>query len=56
MKLPYEVHKNGENFDVVNKDNGSVKATHLPPDAKEKADAQVKLLHQIEDGMNDGTE
>jgi hypothetical protein len=55
--MPYEVRKSGENYEVVNKDSGDVKATHEPPDAKEKADAQVKLLHDIENGMSDdGTE
>lgn len=51
--MPYEVRKSGENYEVVNKDTGDVKATHMPPDAKEKADAQVKLLHDVEGGMSD---
>lgn len=46
--MPYEVRKNGENYDVVNTDTDEVKATHEPPDAKEKAERQVKLLHEIE--------
>jgi hypothetical protein len=47
--MPYEIRA-GENetYDVVNKDSGEVKATHQPPDAKEKAERQVKLLHAIE--------
>ena len=52
--MPYEVRKNGDVYEVVNKETGEVKATHMPPDGKEKADAQVKLLHQLEEGMNDG--
>jgi hypothetical protein len=47
--MPYEIRK-GENdtYDVVNKESGEVKATHQPPDAKEKAERQVKLLHEVE--------
>lgn len=46
--MPYEIKQDGENWQVVNKDTGEVKATHEPPDAKEKAEHQVKLLHEIE--------
>jgi hypothetical protein len=46
--MPYEIRKDGENYDVVNTETGQVKATHEPPDAKEKAEHQVKLLHAIE--------
>jgi hypothetical protein len=46
--MPYEVKPNGENYDVVNKDTGDVKATHEPPDAKGKAERQVNLLESIE--------
>lgn len=46
--MPYEVRQQGDNYEVVNTDSGEVKATHVPPDAKEKADAQVKLLSAIE--------
>jgi hypothetical protein len=48
-RMPYEV-KAGENgtYDVVNKESGQVKATHQPPDAKEKAERQVALLHEVE--------
>lgn len=49
--MPYEVRKDGENYQVINKDTGDVKATHVPPDAEEKAEAQVRLLHGIEHGM-----
>lgn len=47
--MPYEI-KAGENdtYDVVNKETGEVKATHQPPDAKVKAERQVKLLHEVE--------
>jgi len=46
--MPYEIKENGDNYDVVNKDTGEVKATHEPPDAKEKAERQVKLLEAVE--------
>lgn len=51
--MPYEARQNGDNYEVVNTDSGEVKATHMPPDAKEKADSQIKLLHDLENGMND---
>lgn len=57
--MPYEVHQNGETYEVRNADTGEVKDTHVPPDAKEKADAQVRLLEAIEKnpgwGPADGT-
>ena len=46
--MPYEIRKNGESYDVVNTETEEVKATHEPPDAKEKAEHQVKLLHAVE--------
>ena len=46
--MPYEIRKNGENYDVINKDTDEVKATHKPPDAKEKAEKQVHLLEAME--------
>lgn len=46
--MPYEVRKDGENYQVVNTDTDEVKATHQPPDAEEKARRQVRLLHEIE--------
>jgi hypothetical protein len=46
--MPYSVRKNGEDYEVINEDTGEVKATHKPPDAKEKADRQVRLLEAIE--------
>lgn len=49
--MPYEVKQDGEDYLVINKDTGDEKARHVPPDAKQKADDQVKLLHGIEHGM-----
>lgn len=50
--MPYEVRKDGdETYVVVNKDTGETKARHLPPDAKQKAEDQVRLLHGLEHGM-----
>lgn len=46
--MPYETKADGENVDVINSETGEVRATHTPPDAKEKADRQVKLLNEIE--------
>jgi len=46
--MPYEIRKSGENYEVVNKETQEVKATHEPPDAKDKAERQVHLLNAIE--------
>lgn len=46
--MPYEIRKDGENYEVINSETKEVKATHEPPDAKEKAERQVKLLHAVE--------
>lgn len=46
--MPYEVRKDGEDYLVINKDSGEEKARHTPPDAKEKAEKQVRLLEAIE--------
>lgn len=48
--MPYEVRKQegSENYEVINKETRDVKAVHEPPDAKEKADSQVRLLNEIE--------
>jgi hypothetical protein len=46
--MPYEIRQSGDNYEVVNKETGDVKATHEPPDAKEKAERQVRLLEAIE--------
>lgn len=37
-----------ENWLVVNVETEEVKAVHEPPEAKEKAEEQVKLLEEIE--------
>ena len=46
--MPYEIRKEGENYEVVNKDTGEVKATHTPPNAEEKATKQVHLLEAMD--------
>lgn len=46
--MPYEMKKDGENYIVVNSETQDVKGTHEPPEAKEKAERQVKLLNAIE--------
>lgn len=46
--MPYEIKADGDNWQVINSDTGEVKATHEPPDAKEKAERQVALLHEVE--------
>ena len=46
--MPYDIRQNGESYDVINTETDDVKATHEPPDAKEKAERQVKLLNEIE--------
>jgi len=49
--MPYEIKKDGEDYLVINKDTGETKARHTDPDAKEKAEEQVRLLEGIEHGM-----
>lgn len=51
--MPYEIRQDGDAYLVVNKDTGDVKARHTDPDAKEKAEKQVKLLHDLEHGMEE---
>lgn len=46
--MPYKIRQNGENYEVINEDTDEVKAVHEPPDAKEKAERQVRLLEAIE--------
>lgn len=46
--MSYKVEKRGENYVVINEETGDVKATHTPPDAKEKAERQVRLLEAIQ--------
>lgn len=43
--MPYEVRKNGDSYEVINKDTGDVKAKHT---TKEDAEKQVRLLEAIE--------
>ena len=47
--MPYEAKQNGENWEVINKETGDVKAVHEPPEAEEKAKRQVHLLTTMED-------
>ena len=48
--MPYEIRKQegSDNYEVINKDSKEVKAVHEPPDAKDKAERQVRLLEAIE--------
>lgn len=46
--MPYDVRKNGENWEVFNTETDDVKAVHEPPDAEQKARRQVKLLAEVE--------
>lgn len=48
--MPYEAKKEegSDNWVVVNTETGQVKATHEPPDAKEKAERQIRLLEEVE--------
>ena len=46
--MPYEIRKQGDNYEIVNSDSGEVKATHEPPDAKEKAEGQLRLLEAVD--------
>lgn len=50
--MPYEIAQDGEDYLVKNTDTGDVKARHTPPDAKEKAEKQVALLHKLEHEMD----
>jgi hypothetical protein len=55
--MPYEMHPDGEAYVVINTETKETKARHEPPDAKEKAERQIRLLTEIEkqDGeMGDG--
>lgn len=46
--MPYKVVMDGETANVVNEESGAIRDTHQPPDAKEKAERQVRLLNDIE--------
>lgn len=48
--MPYAIRKEGDNYVVYNKDTEEIKATHEPPDAKEKAERQIHLLNAVEHG------
>jgi len=50
--MPYHLQQDGDNWNVLNED-GEVKAVHEPPDAKEKAQKQIELLHSLEHGMKE---
>lgn len=52
--MPYEIKQDGEAYLVINKDTGETKARHEPPEAKEKAERQVHLLHAVENDPNWG--
>lgn len=47
-RMPYEIKAKGDEYEVINSDTHEVKATHEPPDAKEKAERQIRLLEAIE--------
>lgn len=51
--MPYAVRQEGENYVVVNTATGDVKATHTPPDAKDKAERQLRLLEAVEHGFQE---
>jgi hypothetical protein len=46
--MPYEIKESGDNYEVINSETKEVKATHEPPDAKGKAERQVRLLEAME--------
>lgn len=46
--MPYGIKPDGDDYLVINKDTGDEKARHEPPDAKGKAERQVRLLEAIE--------
>jgi hypothetical protein len=50
--MPYKAEQRGEDWVVINTDTEEVKATHEPPDAQDKAERQVKLLHAVENDPN----
>ena len=43
--MPYEIKKNGNSYEVINRDTGKVHAKHT---TLEKAKAQVRLLHMTD--------
>lgn len=46
--MPYKVEQDGEDWMVVNTELDKIVARHMPPDAKEKAEKQVRLLEAVE--------
>ena len=46
--MPYKVEQDGDDYIVVNEETGEEKARHSPPDAKEKAERQVRPLEAVE--------
>jgi hypothetical protein len=46
--MPYQIKQNGDNYEVINSETEEVKAVHEPPDAKEKAERQVRMLESME--------
>lgn len=50
--MPYKIQEDGEDYVVINTETGMEKARHAPPDAKDKAEKQVKLLHELEHGLD----
>lgn len=49
--MPYKIEQRGDNYIVINSESGREVAVHEPPDAKEKAERQVRLLEGVEHGM-----
>jgi hypothetical protein len=50
--MPYKMHEDGDAWIIVNEETGDTKARHEPPDAKEKAERQLRLLNAIENDPN----
>ena len=49
--MPYAIREDGEDYLVINSETEEVKARHTPPDAREKAERQRRLLEGLEHGM-----
>jgi len=52
VTMPYEAHEDGDAWIVINSDTKETKARHEPPDAKDKANRQIRLLNSIENDPN----
>lgn len=50
--MPYSMHEDGQAWIIVNDETGETKARHEPPDAKDKATRQLRLLEAIESDPN----